>query len=102
MQSASPDPSPIYPQQHQMQTDTATEMPSEYSEQSQIQSNSPQPDSIQNSHEWSPDQTKDENVVCRWNNCKAPFTSHSDLANHLSEGRISFKVTYVEIKKDDT
>jgi hypothetical protein len=88
MQPASPDPSPIYPEQDQMQTDNANEISSEHSEQPQIQISSPPHEPIQDANELSPDKLGDENVVCRWNNCMSPFNSHSSLANHLSEGTI--------------
>lgn len=88
MQPASPDPSPIYPEQDQMQTDNANEISSEHSEQPHIQISSPPREPIQEANELSPDKVGDENVVCRWDNCMSPFNSHASLAKHLSEGTI--------------
>jgi hypothetical protein len=97
MQSASPDPSAIYPEQDQMQTDNITEISSEHSEPPQIQISSPQPEPVQSSKESSPDKLSQENVVCRWNNCMTPFTSHCDLANHLSQGTIFHGMSKISV-----
>lgn len=97
MQSASPDPTSIYPQE-QMQSEEAAEIvlePTTTIEPTTI--DTPEPDSIQSSSVPATDKdhenenendNENETVICRWNQCNQPFASHNDLADHLSKGKV--------------
>ncbi|KAJ2962309.1 hypothetical protein NQZ79_g2546 [Umbelopsis isabellina] len=98
MQSASPDPTSIYPQQEQMRTEEAAEIAPEPTTTEPTTIDTPEPDSFQNSSVPATDkdnenenENENENAICRWNQCNQSFASHIDLADHLSKEHIGWK-----------